>query len=376
MTQVDRGHRVLRGQVRKGRESLGLSLISAAKLIGVPVEELSGWESGESAPDDEELWNLAQAYGRPITYFFTETPETPRHQDFRSAPPVASTPSGADARRVVVGVFEELCHAQSALEAALERRSTPRLERIRGEASRISQPERLAEHLRRVLNLGDGPIPNLRDLLNEWGVKVFAVSVTGDGPSGTCWWHPEYGPAILVNRVESEGRRTFTLAHELAHLLRMQEQPFCDYFNLDIDEERFANRFAASLLMPKEDIGRFVQPLVDTEELGGWGTSHEVLDKIARHYKASREAAAWRLEELGLLPPGFTNQRRQEWLSPPPRGAKGKRWRRRVRDLGRTYTSLVREAYGGGMLSLSAAAQLLQVDLEQAEEWLQDSGSE
>jgi Zn-dependent peptidase ImmA (M78 family) len=317
------------------------------------------------------LWDLAEAYGRPVAYFFAETPDVPEHQDFRLWAVRQREPLHADLRKLVVAEFEELCRSQSALEAVLERRQEPLIELIRAQAREINQPERLARLVRERWDLKSGPISDLRGLLDRSGVKVFVVGVPGEGLSGTSWWHAVYGPAMLVNRLDIEQRRVFTMAHELAHLLRRGAHVFCGYLNLEVAEEAFANRFAASLLMPEDDVRRFVEPLRESEELGGWDTPDAALDKVARRYKTSREAVAWRLEYLRLLPQGFTQQKRRQWsMRRPARGRKGERWRRHVQHLGGTYTSMVKQAYDEGLISLSAVADMLRIDVAHADEWL------
>jgi len=371
MTQVERGPWVRPEQLRRARESLGLGLDEAARRASVEAAELEGWEAGLGGPDDEQLWNLAEAYGRPVAYFFTETRDVPGRQDFRVQAVLKRELLDPEGQKLVVAEFEELCRAQSALEAVLGRRETPPIELIRAQARQIGVPEQLARFVRERWGLGSEPIRDLRGLLDRSGVKVFVVAVPGEGLSGTSWWHPAYGPAMLVNRLEIEQRRVFSMAHELAHLLIDGGHVLCGYLNLEVAEETFANQFAASLLMPEDDVRRFVEPLRESEELGGWDTPDSALDKVARRYKTSREAVAWRLEHLRLLPQGFTQARRREWsVRRPARGRKGERWRRHVQHLGAPYISMVQEAYSKGLISLSAVADMLRIDVAQADEWL------
>jgi len=371
MTQVERGPWVRPEQLRRARESVGLGLDEAARRAGVEPAEIERWEAGLGDPDDEQLWNLAEAYGRPIAYFFSETADVPGRQDFRRRAVREQQPLDPERRKLVIAEFEELCRAQSALETALGREERPRIELIRAQVREARNPDHLARLVRERWGLGSEPIRDLRSLLDRWGVKVFVVAVPGEGLSGTSWWHDVYGPAMLLNRLEIEQRRVFSMAHELAHLLMDGRHVLCGYLNLDVPEETFANQFAASLLMPEDDVRRFVEPLRESEELGGWDTPDSALDKVARRYKTSREAVAWRLERLRLLPKGFTQARLSEWsVRRPRRGGKGERWRRHVQHLGSTYTSLVKEAHAKGLISLSAAAEMLRIDVAQADEWL------
>lgn len=86
-------------------------------------------------------------------------------------------------------------------------------------------------------------------LVEPWVADVFGASVTD----------PEF-PFIFVNSDQSVPRALFTLAHELGHVFSHGGEPL----RLDVgltsssDEERFANAFAANLLMPEEKVRQYV----------------------------------------------------------------------------------------------------------------------
>ncbi len=377
MTQAERQLAGVPQQLRKARESLGLSIREAAALVGVAQEVLASWESGQSSPDDGQLWRLAEVYGRTVGYFFSEVPPTPSRQDFR-IPRVRNQPRDPEIRRLAVAEFEELCRARTTLEARQKRPRARLLESLRSEGRGIEDAEALAEFVRSRSGGGSAPIEDLRRLVEKWGLSVFLVNLPKESPkdslSGTSWWHPAYGPAALINRGDPAGRRNFTLAHELAHLLRLDVQPFCD-LNEQTAEERFANRFAASFLMPKADMTEWVRPLLEAGILGGWDATRATVAKVANRYGTSVEATSYRLEELGFLPAGYTEENRADLTRQYFRGSKGKRWRKAVRDLGEEYSASVREAHRRGEMSLSAVADLLRVDVDQAFEWLEEPDS-
>ena len=107
-------------------------------------------------------------------------------------------------------------------------------------------PDQLAVKERARLGLEDQPIPKLRDLLEEHGVRIFELKVPENVFSGFSWWHDEYGPCILINADDERGRRAYTLAHEYAHLLA-HDKPFVCYLDIKPQgDERFADRFARS----------------------------------------------------------------------------------------------------------------------------------
>lgn len=356
-------------QIRRARSVLGLSQTQAAEISGVATSDLEAWEEAQSAPDDEQLWQLANAYGRPVSYFFAPTSEPPRRQDFRSDRPLDPAEEAA-ARRVAIAQFEELCRVQSALERLVgEDAAEPLAAGLRTQARAIAGGDELAEWLRNRVGLGTRPLKDVRQLLEALGVRVFVVGVPTPALAGTCWWHPEFGPGVLVNRADPEPRRNFTMAHELGHLLRLTSQPICGFLERDSSEERLANSFAAALLLPAADLARVVGELRETEQLAAWDTTDATLDKVARRYGVSKEAASWRLEGLGYLPAGFTAAKRSLWSSRRRffRSRRGARWRHRLGDLGPRHLKLARRAHEEGRLSLAALADALQIEIDEAD---------
>ena len=98
-------------------------------------------------------------------------------------------------------------------------------------------------------------------------------------------------PIILVNAKDAIVARSFTVLHELDHLLR-GSSALCDVYGrrLPIVETR-CNRFAAAVLMPA---GNFLNHFRNADPA-------EAVGPLARRYKVFEEAAAIRLYELGAL---------------------------------------------------------------------------
>ena len=73
------------------REVLGMPLDIAAAKIGISVDRLRVFESGEDLPTVIQLRNIGRVYKKPTAFFYlTRFPEKPdRLQDFRSFPGVS-----------------------------------------------------------------------------------------------------------------------------------------------------------------------------------------------------------------------------------------------------------------------------------------------
>jgi Zn-dependent peptidase ImmA (M78 family) len=118
-------------------------------------------------------------------------------------------------------------------------------------------------------------------------------------------------PSIVINtNHETEGRRRFTIAHELGHFVLHKSQTVhilsddlvsvIKYRNetstLGVDvEEIEANRFAAELLMPEELIINYIN------EKNLTMISEAVIEKMAGDFKVSIAALSIRLSKLQLL---------------------------------------------------------------------------
>ena len=111
---------------------------------------------------------------------------------------------------------------------------------------------------------------------------------------------------IFINTSSRLSREIFTLAHEIGHIkLHLTgEQPFIDNHatitgRSDDEKEREANYFAASLLMPSDEIERFIDlELPDFERNGLSGMD---IARMMSEFNVSYEVALNRLESLGKI---------------------------------------------------------------------------
>lgn len=350
---------IISKQLRTARENLALSIDEVAERLEVSSEELVNWERGLSEPSVDLLWRLGDIYGRDTDYFLRQTPPLPEQLDFRLTHGKAIGDLPLEARKALVR-FDELCRAQSDLEDLLgkKRRITVR------KADSGANSAVLAHEERQRLRLGEHPIVDLRGILADQGIVVFELPLKGVAPeevSGLSWWLETYGPCILVNARDTAGRRTFTLAHEYAHLLRSDPPTVCQIL-VGIATERFADTFAAEFLMPASAVEKTFLNRVGPS---GSVPDDRQLGSLASHYNVSLEAMCWRLEELKLVARGTTDTRLSEWKTRQRhfRRPKSPPWRR---QLGKEFVSLALDAHDVGRISISKLADYLGLDLRKA----------
>lgn len=124
------------------------------------------------------------------------------------------------------------------------------------------------------------------------GVDVYVQDMPWE-KSGYLDWD-DSGAFIVVNAAHSLVRQRFSCAHELGHLSdfmnrgvrRSADRDHLASQGRDADEI-YANKYAAALLMPKNDVARLFTQGLNT-------------DQLASRFKVSSEAMQWRLVNLGL----------------------------------------------------------------------------
>jgi Zn-dependent peptidase ImmA (M78 family) len=169
-----------------------------------------------------------------------------------------------------------------------------------------ADPEDAARWLRSALDLPQEPLPNIRERLEASGVLVVGRAMVDI--SGMSAWItlPDRAsvPCILLNARHGEGRRNFTLVHELGHLIRRQPSTACRLkIPLSTDnrltDERWCDRFAAEILLPErwmgwKSLGSDIARLSPSQRPA-------YLSDAARTFGVSIEALTWRLLRLGRI---------------------------------------------------------------------------
>ncbi len=102
---------------------------------------------------------------------------------------------------------------------------------------------------------------------------------------------------ICVNSKDSLGHQRFTIAHELGHYLFDYPNQMSEFYNTyktddaDSEKEKRANRFAAELLMPKEEF---------LKQYNKFAESTQIILNLADYFQVSTRAVDRRFIELGL----------------------------------------------------------------------------
>ena len=128
------------------------------------------------------------------------------------------------------------------------------VEEVNDQMTSMDQIEDVADRVRSAWNLGFDPIPDLIDVLETNGIRVFMIEAYTENKFDGLAARVSGMPIVVVGRHWPGDRQRFTLAHELGHL--MLEGRLAQ----DLDEEKACNRFAGAFLFPRESV---------RQELGG-----------------------------------------------------------------------------------------------------------
>lgn len=175
--------------------------------------------------------------------------------------------------------------------------------------------EDVALRERAWLHTGDQPVLNLRRLLeSDVGLRVFCEGMPSQ-IAGLYASSADAGYCVLLNAKHRPERQRFTLAHEYGHFLCDRHKPGIDYLAAEKRRpanERFADAFANSFLVPRTSLRRyFLDTVTRTNDF-----RVEDLCRLSSIYGVSVQAMSLRVEELGLLPRGTSDWLREKGFRP------------------------------------------------------------
>jgi transcriptional regulator with XRE-family HTH domain len=242
------------------RTRIGMPLEAAATKAKVAPEELARWEEHPESVELEELRRLAKAYNRNWYVFLLEDevgdPALPR--DFRRL-----RGAGDDLSTATLLAFDD---AEALLQKISElprpagelRSIEVSIAGLSAEGAAIAVREALGTTLEAQLDQGReyDAVRFWTKQISKTGIYVAQLSLPYEEVRAFC---RERGGVrlIVVSSKDFPRGRSFSMLHELAHLLlggdamckpRSDEKPASRPDN----EEAFCNAFAAAMLMPEE----------------------------------------------------------------------------------------------------------------------------
>lgn len=268
-------------RLRDSRERLGLTQGELASKTDVGVSSISEFENGKREPTVSQLKRLAGALNTDVGRFLSADEPLAKTVRWRERP------ANAD---IIEARFLRLCHQYRDLERWAREEEPLELRKAERFPSARSEVSALARQVQGEMQLGERPGLVLRRRLeDDYGLKTFNLRVEPPG-TAACTAGPEFGPAVLLNALNSPARRTFDLAHELFHLLTWNVTAANGQKET---EEKFADYFAATLLLPEGAVREAVDRRVRDQKL-----SIATLWELARDFCVSIDALIWRMHNL------------------------------------------------------------------------------
>lgn len=175
----------------------------------------------------------------------------------------------------------------------------------------IHEAEWAAHKVRDDWSLGNDPILNLSEFLEERGFKVILVDLPASIAGVTSFVSNNLSgntPVIVTSKSITGERQRFTIAHELGHLL-------LDFRGDDINVERACDKFASAFLMPEAIMREALGDSRRTVSLGE-------LVALKKLLGVSVQALTYRAKGLGIITDHtykmlYSEFARRNWLKPP-----------------------------------------------------------
>ncbi|MBU4436178.1 MAG: XRE family transcriptional regulator [Alphaproteobacteria bacterium] len=364
------------------RTTASYDLAEVAAKIDVGEEQLMAWEAGEDQPSISQLRKLAGLYKRPLAALYLPVPpvDFQAMHDFRRLPDIGP-------RRFSPGLALEVRRAQQRRELALELYED---NAVAPPAFALTttinaDPEQVGVQVRQALGVRAdqqwrwsnqiAAFKEWRTRIEELGILVFQASrIESDEASGFAFWAEKF-PLVVVNRKDVYPRRTFSLLHELAHL--MLRQSGVSEANVDAPRsvadariEVFCNQVAASALMPR-DLFLNHNLILQRPDLQDW--PDEAINALSLTFNTSREGVVRRLLTFGRVSQDFYAQKRAQYAAEfraqrqrerEERGDDGiprNMPRETIADIGRPFIRAVIENYHQDRITLSEVSGYLGV---------------
>ncbi|EIJ80121.1 helix-turn-helix domain-containing protein [Bacillus methanolicus PB1] len=283
--------KMIGANLRRIRESKGLSQDKVAELCGISRPAYRNIESGESTPKVSTLQNIVNGLGINLQDLFQPI-RTLEKVRFRA---LKRMNSRDQILTEVARWLDDFNYLENVLNNHVEYRFKDLANQLSSVPVGPYRAKYAAEQARKALDLsGKEPIRDIAGLLESSGIKLYPISRASDGFFGLSVSEQDGGPAVVVNVWEriSVERWIFSAAHELGHLLLHLEAYDVDESIEDMEQEVEANMFASYFLMPEK---AFESEWDDTY---GLAFVDRVL-KVKRMFQVSYKTVLYRLSEKG-----------------------------------------------------------------------------
>ena len=298
------------------RETIGLSVGKAAKKLGIrdgktasAGEKLLAYEDGAKDPSESMLIRMSRVYRRPLLTFYLNSPpgKGDRGQDFRTLPHFGSL-TGEDF--YVDVIIRDVRARQSALKEFLVDEDEAEPLAFIGKNTMDHGLRKVVRTLREIIDVDleeyrrQGSHREAFKVLRK-NVEAAGIFVLLKGNLGS--YHTdidttvfrgfslsdEIAPFVVINDLDNSAAWSFTLLHEIVHLVLGQTGVSGSYAEDAGETEKFCNDVASEFLLPEDDFGAFSPPGFEFEKIRNY------IEDYAFPRKVSNAHVAYRLYRRG-----------------------------------------------------------------------------
>lgn len=282
--------------LRKCREQMVLSINHVEKK----VPTIKDIEAGKRYPTFKQLDTLAEAYKVPRWVFVSK--KLPEKYDFAKSVPVFRKFVKGSAKfsnwkiRGLVAQVERLRNLVLEIQMDLGEPISPFLPPKPPEKL---NDEKYVEKIRNWLEVDNNlQFPDWKEKLEQKGIFIFMTSkykswsyVEKEKFRGLSTYHSTL-PIIIINSSDAKKAYSFTLLHELGHLIR-KENEIDGWDSHDKRVEKECDQFAGQILMPTEN---FLKKVIDSQI-----SNLQDVEKLSKKFHVSKYACLVRLQTLKII---------------------------------------------------------------------------
>lgn len=334
-------------RIQRARKALGLSLRELGEQISLSHAAIKKYEHNEMTPSSDVLIKLAKALQVRIEYFFRPAAFVLKNIQYRKHADLSKRYLGIVTAQILDKIERRIELENLFPNSPLQLFSLKALPKA---INKLEDIEELANLIRNQWNLGLDPLPDMIDVFEKQGIKIFEIeNEQYSNIDGFCAEVNEM-PVIVISQYRPGDRQRFTLAHELGHLV------LDNRLSSKLDIELCCNRFAGAFLLPK-------QSLIDL--LGSHRNSIEPreLSLLKQEFGISMTSILHRAEDLGIISNSLYQELRtafnkRGWTQHEP----GKQY---PKERQHVFEQMVFRAFAEGYIVESKAAELMNIPLEQ-----------
>jgi Zn-dependent peptidase ImmA (M78 family)/DNA-binding XRE family transcriptional regulator len=258
------------------RKRVGLTKTEFARRIGVNLRTISGYGTSEYSPSEDTLSEIESVTGFPREFFFGDDLEIPELESvsFRSLSKMSA-------------IQREMALSQGAIGFHLNRWLEEKFELPKCDLPDLSHepnPESAAITLRNYWGLGELPIRNMIDVLEQRGVRVFSLAIRAREVDAFSLWKDET-PFVFLNTQKSCERSRHDAAHELGHLV-LHKHGGPQGRQAEVEADSFASNF----LMPHASVTAHASKFLLLNDL----------IRLKRIWTTSLASLVYRLHAIGM----------------------------------------------------------------------------